>query len=429
MRQIVLADLRSFFEEKGKWLSYYVRASFYGFFQKVQAAWVARPIYRALLFIVCLAVFAALFFSFQTSLDKKTIGWGATTLLLLWTAIGIVTGCAVHFVFSTVLGWTGWQESPAMPPVHGAAPAAINHSPDIASHFFAVVGVIYAVLVGFLVATAWQARAEAVDLTIAEQHNVDYLFHLNEAYPSKDARIIRYLLRDYAVDTFAEWAQMAREESLCRDVSESDIYCFDSVGAVSKRANLLAHCIGDLTMRLLSSPLDADTKKTEQSPWQYRALYQEDLTALEGISETRQERRARYKERMLQPILWSAFLLGALFLSGVSYFVSGQKARDQLVRPCALFGMMGIMTAIALVSDRPLAGTTQVDGSGWTRLIRHFNHDLSDPKQKVVPPGYFQENCDSDSALNRRFFSILNISQNGRSVPAQAAAATPLRRT
>lgn len=354
--------------------------------EAMERSWAARPAYRILLFgIICVAVSSAFLFSFETWLDKRTIGWGPTALLLLWTAIGTVTGAAVHVVYSTIVQWTPWRES-SQPDT----PARESH--EFASQFFGVVGVIYAVLVAFVVVTAWQARTDADDLTIQEQHNVDYLFHLNEAYPSETARAVRYLLRDYAVYTLAEWAQMTREAPLCRDISESDISCFYSMGAVSKQANLLAHCIGDLTIAPPSKPLRG-YKGSEAAQSAYQVLYQQDLNSLEGISENRQERRARYNQRTLQPILWAAFLLGALILSGMSYFVSGQRARGKLVRTCALFGMVGMMTAIGLVFDRPFAGTTQISGSGWSRLIKHFDHDLAN---EPIQAGYFAKYCPRD---------------------------------
>ena len=368
-------------------------ASVRDFLRRFQTAWAAQPIHHILLLVaIFLAVLAALLCSFDTWLDKRTSGWEPIYLLLLWTAIGTVTGGAVHFVYTKVLELAGWGESLAQ-----SDPSA-RRSHEFASQFFGVVGVIYAVLVAFVVVTAWQARSYAEDLTIEEQHNVDYLFHLNEAYPSENARVIRALLRDYAVNTLAEWAQMEREEPLCRDVSESDILCLDYVGAVSRRANDLAHCVADLTIGLPSSTLDRVRHESEPAPWAYPPLYQQDLSSLEGISENRQERRVRYNEHTLQPILWEAFLLGALLLSGMSYFVPGQSARGKLVRTCALFGMVGMMTAVALVFDRPLAGTTQINGSGWTRLIRHFNHDLAEDARKhgPIPVAYFQTYCKPD---------------------------------
>jgi hypothetical protein len=241
----------------------------------------------------------------------------------------------------------------------------------MAGHFVGVVGVIYAVLVAFVVVTAWQARARAEDLMIQEQHSVDYLFHLDDAYPSEQATIIRYLLRDYAVNTYAEWNQMERGLPLCTDISESDIDCFQSSGAISKRANLLAHCVEELSVNLSSL-------KTWQRLRSNEVIYQQGMMAVQVILESRAERRLRYGERTLQSILWTAFFFGALLLAAMTYFVSGQRRFDQLVRTCALFGMVGMMSAIALVFDRPYSGKTHVDGSGWATMVAHFDRDLKE---------------------------------------------------
>jgi hypothetical protein len=48
------------------------------------------------------------------------------------------------------------------------------------------VGVIYAVLVAFVVVTAWQTNDHAKDLTMQEQHEVDDMFHLYAAFHNSD---------------------------------------------------------------------------------------------------------------------------------------------------------------------------------------------------------------------------------------------------
>lgn len=309
--------------------------------------------------------------SVASSIDDRTLGWSAGWILVLWMGIGLATGATVHVVFWLLL--VPYRQRLQAGGPHQAAGA---HSHEIAPHFFAVVGVIYAVLVAFVVVTAWQVRARAEDLMIEEQHSVEYLFHLNEAVGSPPARNLQFLLRDYAVYTSAEWGQMQRGEPICRDISESDITCFGSESAVSKRANLLAHCITVLTVRAPAAhPYWRGTPDfaVEQHN---NAIYEQSLRVLQGIMESRAERRLRYNERTLQPILWTAFLLGALLLAGMTYFVRGQSFGGQCLRTCALFGMVGMMSAIAVVFDRPFAGTTHVDGSAWDQMVAHFNQDL-----------------------------------------------------
>jgi flagellar biosynthesis protein FliQ len=320
------------------------------------------------LVIVGLLVAAGVRLSWATRVDNATLSWPPALLLILWIVIGVATGVVVHLVFSLVLNLVRRR------------PRAAARPHEIASHFFGVVGVIYAVLVAFVVVTAWQVRTRAEDLMIGEQHNVDYLFHLDVAYPNHQARLTRYLLRDYAVDTSAEWGQMERGIPLCGDISEIDVNCFGPLGAVSERANRLVHCIVELTVGLPAARPDSRFKPTSELLQRNQAIYQEDIATIKAIIESREERRLRYNERTLQPILWTAFLLGALILAAMTYLISGQERAEQLIRTCALFGMVGMMSAIALVFDRPYSGTTHVDGHMWAAMVKHFDSDLGNPK-------------------------------------------------
>lgn len=311
-------------------------------------------------------------------IDNITLSWSPGALLFLWMVIGLATGAAVHIVFWVAL--TRYrlrfhrEQSYERATFHSREDDR-RRSHEIAPHFFGVVGVIYAVLVAFVVVTAWQVRARAEDLMIDEQHSVDYLFHLNGGLGTPRANVIQFLLRDYAVYTLAEWGQMQRGELICGDISAEDVSCFGSLGAVSKRTNLLAHCITTLTIAL---PV-TDFKRDLYNPvtrQQDDALYRQSLRVLQEILQSRAERRLRYNERTLQPILWTAFLLGALLLAAMTYFVRGQSFGGQLLRTCALFGMVGMMTAIAVVFDRPFEGTTHVDGNAWAQMVTHLNGDL-----------------------------------------------------
>ncbi|MBV9719259.1 MAG: hypothetical protein JOZ77_08060 [Candidatus Eremiobacteraeota bacterium] len=337
------------------------------------------PIYAAV--VVALATFAACELasnSVASKIDERTLQWSPGWILVSWMAIGLATGAAVHVVFWLLL--TPYRRHLrdrhlSESRTETAHTASGGHSHEIAPHFFAVVGVIYAVLVAFVVVTAWQVRARAEELMIGEQHSVDYLFHLNGSLDVPNARQLQFLLRDYAVYTSAEWGQMQLGEPICRDISESDTTCFGAEGAVSRRANILAHCITELSLKLPAEHFyqNVAPKLAEQ---QQDVLYRQSLRLLQGILENRAERRLRYSERTLQPILWTAFLLGALLLAGMTYFVRGQSFGGQLLRTCALFGMVGMMTAIAVVFDRPFAGTTHVEGIAWAQMVTHFNEDL-----------------------------------------------------
>jgi hypothetical protein len=331
-----------------------------------------RPLLLLLLLILIVIQTWAIVSSALSNLKQNSLGWNSALFLSLWIVLGIVAGVIVHSLFAAFAKWLSQDEWSSIRP----------H--EIAGHFLGVVGVIYAVLVTFVVVTAWQGRDRAEQLTIQEQHSVDDLFHLEVAYPSHEASLIRFMLRDYTVDTVAEWDQMRKGRILCRNLAEPNVGCWTSQGVISQRAVELAHCIVGLTSALRMS------KPNEEITRQNQVIYQEGIRLSQNLSENQEERRLRYREGTLPPILWSTFVLGALILVGMTYLITGQNPRDQLVRTSALFAMIAMMLAVAFVFDRPFEGGKQISGDTWGEMAVQFNQELAYAES---PYNYLPADC------------------------------------
>jgi predicted PurR-regulated permease PerM len=124
-------------------------------------------------------------------------------VVVTFVVIGVVVGVVSHLIFSPVTEL--FKE-------HGY----LTEHHELASHFIGIVGVIYAVLVAFVVVTAWQTLDHAEDLTIQEQHNIDDLFHLDGAYPGREAENIRFMLTTYTAVMHDEWKEMQEQKALSR---------------------------------------------------------------------------------------------------------------------------------------------------------------------------------------------------------------------
>ena len=272
-------------------------------------------------------------------------------MLSAYLFLGIAVGVLLHQALAPLSRSVPAHQSPSEPD-------------ELAGHFMGVVAVIYAVLVAFVVVTAWQGRSDAISIATQEQHDVDDLFHLLLAHNTRGSNGAMVMLRYYAMYTQGEWYQMRNQAAICTDTSESSPECLDPNGAISNRANELAHCIRDYTFGL-------------QAASHERAGYEETIRTTAAFSEDRAERRLRYQNRTLQPVLWLSFVLGAFILVGMTYFVRGQGHRAQLVRTTALFGMMGMMIALALIFDGPFVGSMQVTPDAWKALVAHFDSDLT----------------------------------------------------
>jgi len=235
---------------------------------------------------------------------------------------------------------------------------------QMAGHFIGVVGVIYAVLVAFVVVTAWQTNDHAKDLTMQEQHEVDDLFHLDAAFHNSDGDGIRLMLANYAAVMTDEWKEMKRGDQLCLDTSET---CPPSSSKPSQEANRLAHCIREAAFNLVP-----ETR-------QQQVVYEEGIRLVQSFSENREERRRRYQERALQGALWFSFFLGATILVFMTYFVEGQSRVLHAIRTSGFFAMIGMLVALAFIFDRPFVGASQISGDEWDVMQTHFSQDLPTP--------------------------------------------------
>jgi cadmium resistance protein CadD (predicted permease) len=282
-------------------------------------------------------------------IESFVLSWNSLLLVVVFVTLSALAGLLVDKGLSKLSAW-----------LESRGRLREKHH-EIAGHFIGVVGVIYAVLVAFVVVTAWQATDHAKGLTMQEQHDVDDLFHLVAAYHNSKGESIRLMLDSYAKATSDEWDEMKSGEQLCLDTPET---CPQSSSAPSRRANRLAHCIREATFDL------------NPASQQQQVVYEEGIRLVQSLSESREERRHRYQERSLQGILWLSFLLGAVILVLMTYFVEGQSRLLQRTRTTGFFAMIGMVMALAFIFDRPFVGAMQTNGDAWKVMQIHFHDDM-----------------------------------------------------
>ena len=118
-------------------------------------------------------------------------GWAGILVFTLFPAIGAVL---LHAVFRRYV-----------------PPRALIAHHDVAGFLVAVVGVLYAVVLGFIVVTAWAQFDSAQRNADSEASNVAELFVLAGTFPEPDRTQIRRALADYAFRVRdVEWPLLAR---------------------------------------------------------------------------------------------------------------------------------------------------------------------------------------------------------------------------
>ena len=262
-------------------------------------------------------------------------------------ASGMAIGLAVHatFIRLTKFEW-----------VQGIT----GEHNEIVGHFLGLVGVIYAVVLAFTVATAWQSYDNARTVAEQEQHDAVLLFQIMDGYSDVKNRIaIKNSLFQYAKDLDGEWTVMDHDERFCyfldRDCPPQSLKTGSDVRNLGKS-------IVSLSLHSSQSMHDA-------------IVYQKSLDLWGAFTEARNERRHHYSDRLLQS-LWWAFAFGAVIVVVVSYLLAGQDPRSQRVRTMALGAMVGIMIGLVVIFDHPYTGqeAATFKGENWCRAVRYFGN-------------------------------------------------------
>jgi Protein of unknown function (DUF4239) len=90
---------------------------------------------------------------------------------------------------------------------------------DVAGFIYAVVGVMYAVLMAFVVIVVWQAYEAAKDTVESEANELAGVYFLADRFPDPERERVRGLARSYArVVVEEEWPLMERGEISARDL-------------------------------------------------------------------------------------------------------------------------------------------------------------------------------------------------------------------
>jgi hypothetical protein len=214
---------------------------------------------------------------------------------------------------------------------------------EVAGFILAVVGVVYAVLLAFVVVIVWQqydsARVDAdreATIVLALYQDATALDDLGP-----DARPA---VRRYAQSVVgSEWEEMAegRHESRQAD---------DALNAVWT------------AFRALEPRTESDI-----------AFYGEAVRSLHEVSELRQS-RIESSRAELPTAMWSILIVGAVISVAFTYFFGVRSFAAQALMVSALAALIGLVLAVILALDLPFTGGITVGPASMRDTIAEFDH-------------------------------------------------------
>ncbi len=221
---------------------------------------------------------------------------------------------------------------------------------DVAGFLVAIVGVLYAVVLGFVVVTSWSAFDSAQQTADVEAGSVADTFGFAQMLPEPRRSDMRKALAGYAVEVRdREWEAMHE-------------------GKQDPRARALflqaVQALGEPTAKSSASLDEALNRETTR---------QEVATSLRDVADNRRLRLIQ-SDKGLAPTLTVALIVGAMIVIAFVFLFGVDDLALQLTMTALVAGCIGLLFGVVVEFSAPYAGSLRVSSGAWTYIIdnNHF---------------------------------------------------------
>jgi hypothetical protein len=281
-----------------------------------------------------------------------------------------------------------------------------NH---IVGYVFGVCGVVYAVVLAFVVVTAWQRYDHAGEVIQEEQNAVSDMSIIFERRGDEEEWLsnVRHDLRSYAYGMWAEWYIADRGELITQGKGSKLYSQSCKIRGGGDWAANISVAEEDNKQRFDKSEHWAHCLAMDLGTWKLHELrdqadYTATIAALESFTNSRAQRMRLIGEQ-LPAIMWASLIFGAVVLLVFTFLFSESSSLNQVVRTAALSSMIGIMFAETLVFDHPFTGSLHVPPAtydSWSDIacqLERFNRAGPEPKIKPTKDSLSKPQSESSS--------------------------------
>jgi hypothetical protein len=202
-----------------------------------------------------------------------------------------------------------------------------NH--EVAAIIFNAFGLLYGVVVAFVVFVTWSGYDEATKNLQLEANEIDDIFHISKAFPDPANKIIQQGLIDYTAAVYND--ELKRM----------------SQGEIRVHSN-------PTMARLITVFYEIDENSISN-----KALYAESLKRLNNLAQYRRLRIFAGNDAV-PPAIWLVLLIGGAITVSYSLFFGMKNIKAQYVITAALTVTITLILFLIYVLDHPFTGTSKV---------------------------------------------------------------------
>ena len=209
---------------------------------------------------------------------------------------------------------------------------------DVAGSIFATVGVLYAVLLAFVVVVVWESFDKASENVQKEANCLMDLYRDSTSLSPEFKYNLHVLLKDYAKKvTMDEWKTMERGEP-SRAVTQTVTDMWESYSAYTPR-NI-----------------------TEQ------IFFQESVRKLNELGESRRI-RIMDSRTGIHPILWIVLIAGGIVTMSFISFFGAENLKAQVTMAILLATLVGLIIFTIAAMDYPFTGSISISSDVFKPVL------------------------------------------------------------
>ena len=225
---------------------------------------------------------------------------------------------------------------------------------EVAGFIVAVVGVLYSVVIGFLVGAVWTDFSAAQETSNAEAGYVSDAYNLAGLLVQPQHKDVQRLIARYAIQV--------------RDVELSQA---PKIGSEDS-AQLLLRAV-QLSATMPPPPESAGFGRILEN----NTIRTEVLDNLRHVADSRRQRLVQSQDR-LPPGMLEALTLGAVMVIAFAFFFGVEGFFKQMVMTALLAGSIGLFFGLVIELSLPYSGAVEISRDAWNDVIaaNHFDRSL-----------------------------------------------------
>ncbi|THV43636.1 DUF4239 domain-containing protein [Glycomyces buryatensis] len=226
---------------------------------------------------------------------------------------------------------------------HFASPTELERNNEIGTTMFELITVLYAIVLAFVLITAWESVNQAGHVTYDEAGELVNVYWAAESLPDEQRDELRVAARDYTESVIEhEWVDMQQ----LRDVDAETLLLIDR-------------------MQAPISEVDTENEATQ-------ARIDDTRDHVRAVSEYRTERIFQ-AQRGLTSSMWTVLVPGALLVFAVMLTLGTPTKRYKLVLVGLVSGMVVLMLFATYQLEFPFSRGGEVEPAAYQTALERFD--------------------------------------------------------